>query len=125
MDVPIKLHIDLIERAARAAFPDFECLDVRGGEVFLCKIHGESGRFNPLAHIADAFFLAELLAMGFSGRGTFWASASADVDSKTIISEICGSNDDLVENHCFRPVCVAITRCAATIWELKKCKQSQ
>ena len=124
MDVPIKLHMDLIERAARAAFPDFECLDVRGGEVFLCKKDGESGRFNPLAYLAEAFFLAESLAMEFSGQGALWASARAMVN-ETTISEICASNDGLVKNHSYQPVCVAITRCAAMAWELKKCKQSQ
>lgn len=125
MNVLSKVQMDLIESSARAAFPDFECLDVRGGEVFLYKIDGESGRFNPLTYISDAFFLAESLAMEFSGHGEFWASARAYIGSKTTISEMCDSNDDLVKIHSCRPACVAITRCAAMAWELKKCKQSQ
>lgn len=125
MNILSKVQMDLIERAARAVFPDFEYVDVQGGEVVIYKTSGESERFNPLANLVDAISLAESLDVEFSGQGVSWASAKAYIESNTIISEICWSNDDLVENNSCQPLCVAITRCAAMVWELKKCKQSQ
>lgn len=38
MNVPGKAQMDLIERAARAVFPDFESLDVRGDGVGVEKM---------------------------------------------------------------------------------------
>ena len=124
MNVPSKAKMDLIERAARAAFPDFECLDVRGGEVFLCKKYGVDERFNPLENLVDALSLANSLSMEFSGYGGVWASASTVVANKKI-SVLCGADDDLVKYHSCPPICAAITRCAEKVWELKKRKQSQ
>lgn len=65
------------------------------------------------------------LSKKIAGLGALSAFARAKVDNETTISEKCGSSDDLVKNHFSPPLCVAITRCAAMVWELKKCKQSQ
>lgn len=125
MNFPSKVQMDLIERAARAVFPDFESLDVRGGEVVIYKTSGESKQFDPLADLVDALFVAESLLIEFAGLGALSAFARVKVGNEATISEKCGSSDELVKNHFYPPLCVAITRCAAMAWELKKCKQSQ
>ena len=112
MNVLSKVQMDLIESSARAAFPDFECLDVRGGEVLLCKKYGVDERFNPLENLVDALSLAKELDIGFSGFGGAWASANKSFVNKTI-SVLCGGDDDLVKYHSCHPLCVAITLCAA------------
>ena len=138
MNVPSKVQMDLIERAARAAFPDFECLDVRGGEVFVCKIDGGSERFNPLFSLDDALSLAEKLDIEFAG-GRGKAEAIVRIGKMRSISvSVTASNVNPVWAEC-PLLCLVITYCAATVhietdpqslpfgdgMGVEKCKQSQ